>query len=98
MSKRLTDRERLFHKLQRMTDSEVEDILDYVSLMERTTQRHAQRETYKDQKTTTGTAHSEDELLALLSAAYENRRALQVFEWETARRRAEMRAGGAARG
>jgi hypothetical protein len=98
MSKRLTDREKLLHKLQQMTDSEVEDILDYVSLMERTTRRHAQREIYKDPKATAGPSHSDDELLALLSAAYENRRALQVFEWETARRRAEMRAGSAARG
>ena len=98
MSKRLTDRERLLHKLQQMTDSEVEDILDYVSLMERTTQRHAQHETFKDQKTAPGLAHSEDELLSLLSAAYENRRALQVFEWEAARRRAEMKVGSAARG
>lgn len=97
MSKRLTDREKLLHKLQQMTDSEVEDILDYVSLLERSTQRHARREAFKDKKTTYGSSHSDDELLAMLSAAYENRRALQVFEWETARRRAEMRAGGVAR-
>lgn len=31
----------------------------------------------------------EDELLSSLSNAYENRRARQVFEWETIRRRAE---------
>lgn len=101
MSKRLTDRERLLHKLQQMSDNEVEDILDYVSLMERTTQRHAQRDASKDPKTAPGSmrspSHSDDELLAMLSAAYENRRALQVFEWETARRRAEVRAGSAAR-
>jgi len=100
MSKRLTDRERLLHKLQQMTDSEVEDILDYVSLMERTTQRHTRRETFKDYRNSPGSISSpapDDELLALLSAAYENRRALQVFEWEAARRRAEMRVGSAAR-
>jgi len=98
MSKRLTDRERLLHKLQQMTDNEVEDILDYVSLMERTTQRHSKRDAYRDPKTGPGSSHSEDELLAMLSAAYENRRALQVFEWEAARRRAEMKVGSAARG
>lgn len=98
MSKRLTDRERLLHKLQQMTDSEVEDILDYVSLMERTIQRHAIRDVPRDPKNALGARHSEDELLALLSSAYENRRALQVFEWETARRRAEMKMGSAARG
>ena len=98
MSKRLTDRERLLHKLQQMTDSEVEDILDYVSLMERTIQRHAKRDGARDSKNVFGSANSEDELLVLLSTAYENRRALQVFEWETARRRAEMKVGSAARG
>ena len=98
MSKRLTDRERLLHKLQQMTDSEVEDILDYVSLMERTTQRHAQREVPRNSKNALGSLSSEDELLVLLSTAYENRRALQVFEWETARRRAELKVGSAVRG
>ena len=98
MSKRLTDRERLLNKLQQMTDSEVEDLLDYVSLMERTTQRHAPREVPRNSKNALGSRPSEDELLALLSTAYENRRALQVFEWETARRRAEMKTGSAAHG
>jgi hypothetical protein len=35
---------------------------------------------------------SEDDLLSSLSNAYENRRARQVFEWETIRRRAESNA------
>ena len=34
----------------------------------------------------------DDELLSSLSNAYENRRARQVFEWETIRRRAESNA------
>ena len=34
----------------------------------------------------------DDELLTLLSNAYENQRARQVFEWETIRRRAESTA------
>ncbi|MEP7338884.1 MAG: hypothetical protein ABI977_14210 [Acidobacteriota bacterium] len=97
MSKRLTDRERLLHKFQQMTDNEVKDILDYVSRMEPTTQRQAKRDVSGNLKTGTGSVHSDDELLALLSAAYENRRALQVFEWETARRRAEMKVGSVAR-
>jgi len=97
MSKRLTDRERLLHKFQQMTDNEVEDILDYVTRMEPVTQRRAKRDVSRELKTGSGSVHSEDELLALLSAAYENRRALQVFEWETARRRAEMKIGSAAR-
>lgn len=100
MSKRLTDREKLLHKLHQMNDKEVEDVLDYVSLMERTAQRHNQREFPKDQRTMQAGASAsaiDDELLALLSAAYENRRALQVFEWEAARRKAEVRTGSYAR-
>ena len=98
MSKRLTDRERLLHKFQQMTDSEVEDILDYVLLKEQTAQRHAKREGTRNNRNTLGSRPSEDELLALLSSAYENRRALQVFEWETVRRRSEMKIGSAAHG
>lgn len=101
MSKRPTDREKLLRKFQQMTDSEVEDVLDYVSLMERTSQRHTPRDTSKEQKTYSNQSTSpanDDELLVSLSGAYENRRALQVFEWESARRRAEVRTGGLARG
>jgi hypothetical protein len=90
MSKRPTNREKLLRKFQQMTDSEVEDILAYVSLMERT----SQRTTYKEQNAQANQMNSlmnDDELLATLSGAYENRRALQVFEWETARRKAEVR-------
>ncbi len=98
MSKRLTDRERLLHKLQQMTDSEVEDMLNYVSMEDRGTPGHSKRDGSKDVKNVFGSANTEDELLMLLSTAYENRRALQVFEWEAARRRAEMKVGSAARG
>ncbi len=97
MSKRQTDRERLLHKLQQMTDSEVEDLLDYVSLMERTKQRLSHRDNPKDQKATNSQMNPDDELLVLLSAAYETRRACQVFEWEATRRKAELRAGSSTR-
>ena len=97
MSKRQTDRERLLHKLQQMTDSEVEDLLDYVTLMERTKQRLSHRDNSKDQKTAHSQTNPDDELLVLLSASYETRRACQVFEWEAARRKAELRAGSFAR-
>lgn len=89
MSKRLTDRQKLLRKFQQMSDSEVEDLLDYISLMERATPR----DSHKDQKTNPNPPANEDELLASLSGTYENRRAIQVFEWERARRRAEIRAG-----
>ncbi|MGE0882197.1 MAG: hypothetical protein AB7P14_01515 [Blastocatellales bacterium] len=93
MSKRQTDRERLLHKLQQMTDSEVEDLLDYVSLMEKKGQRLNHRDSSKDQKVTHLQLSSDDELLALLSSSYETRRARQVYEWEVVRRKAELRAG-----
>ncbi len=89
MSKRLTDRQNLLHKFQQMTDSEVKDLLDYISLKERANS-HVN---IKDQKTSPNSPANDDELLASLSGAYENRRAIQVFEWERARRKAEIRAG-----
>lgn len=93
MSKRLTDRENLLHKLQQMTDTEVEDVLDYVSLLERAKQQHNERGVLKDHKASPPSPVSEDELLAMLSSAYENRRACQVFEWEAARRKSEVKVG-----
>ncbi|MEK7833327.1 MAG: hypothetical protein AAB401_19715 [Acidobacteriota bacterium] len=97
MSKRLTDREKLFHKLQQMTDIEVEDVLDYVSLLERDKFRQSERMAMKDKRTSQSSPASDDELLALLSSAYENRRACQVFEWEAVRRKSEIKAGSYAR-
>lgn len=97
MSKRLTDREKLFQKLQQMTDLEVEDLLDYISLLERDEFRQAERGTMKDKITSQNNPASDDELLALLSSAYENRRACQVFEWEAVRRKSEVKAGSYAR-
>ncbi|MDX2043726.1 MAG: hypothetical protein SF097_21090 [Acidobacteriota bacterium] len=97
MSKRLTDRENLLHKLQQMTDNEVEDVLDYVSLLERAKQRHGEGRVLRDHKTSQHIPASDDELLAMLSTAYENRRACQVFEWEAIRRKSEVRIGNYAR-
>lgn len=93
MSKRLTNREKLLHKLQQLSDHEVEDVLAYVSILEKSPLGFAERGILKDQKGTQNNAGSEDDLLALLSAAYENQRARRVFEWETARRRSEIKAG-----
>ena len=97
MSKRLTDRENLLHKLQQMTDTEVEDVLDYVSLLERAKQRQGERVGLRDHKASQHNPTSDDELLAMLSAAYENRRACQVFEWEAVRRNSEVKTGNYAR-
>jgi hypothetical protein len=81
MSKRLTDRERLLSKLDYLTDIEVEEVLDFVSRMESKSRDRGLREI------------PDDELFTTLISAQENRRARQVFEWESARRRAEARTG-----
>lgn len=74
MGKRLTDRERLLFKVDRLTDTEVRELLDYVSIMETMKQQERDPEQF------------EDELLNLLASAHENRRARVVFEWEGIRR------------
>jgi hypothetical protein len=81
MSKRLTDRERLLSKLDHLTDIEFDEVLDFVARMETKSRDRGQRDV------------PDDDLLTTLSSARENRRARQVFEWESVRRRAEARAG-----
>ena len=80
MAKRITERQRLAFKLESLTDSEVREVLDYISIME--SMRRAR----------SLPAVWEDELVALLAETPENRRARQAFEWEAVRRRAERRA------
>jgi hypothetical protein len=77
MATQLTNREILAFKLDHLSDSEIEELAEYVSIME--TMRRAQRQPHD----------FEDELVASLSAAYENRRAQQVFEWDAVRQRAD---------
>jgi hypothetical protein len=80
MAKRLTERQRLALKLDSLTDSEVGEVLDYISIMESMRRAVVLPGTW------------EDELVALLADAHENKRARQAFEWEAVRRRAERRA------
>jgi hypothetical protein len=80
MAKRIDERQRLALKLEHLSDTEVHEVLDYISIME--AMRRA-------------TAHAgvwDDELVALLAESEENKRARQAFEWESVRRRAERRA------
>jgi hypothetical protein len=77
MSKRQTNLEKLLTKLNHLSESEIGELLNYLSTLEKG--RH-------------NPEPSEDELLMMLSSARENRRARQVFEWESARRRAEAKA------
>jgi hypothetical protein len=81
MAKRITERQRLAFKLESLTDTEVKEVLDYISIME--SMRRAN---------TTPAALWDDELVTLLADARENLRARQAFEWESARRRADRRA------
>ncbi len=80
MAKRMTERQLLALKLDALNDSEVREVLDYISIME-----SMRRSTVTD-------GVWEDDLVAQLSEAHENRRARQAYEWEVVRRRAERRA------
>jgi hypothetical protein len=80
MAKRLTERQRLALKLDSLNDSEVVEVLDYISIMESMRRASALPGIW------------EDDLVALLADARENKRARQAFEWEAVRRRAERRA------
>lgn len=81
MAKRLTERQRLALKLDSLNDSEVVEVLDYISIMESMRRATVMPGVWED-----------DDLISLLADARENKRARQAFEWETVRRRAERRA------
>jgi hypothetical protein len=81
MSKRLTNREKLLSKLNNFSEKEIAELLKYAMALE--------RGGYGDSATEAIPQATEDELLIMLSAARENRRARQVFEWESVRRRLE---------
>ena len=80
MNKRLTERERLLYKLDHLSEGEITEVLDYVSLIEAAKEAPANSPLAES---------SDDEILSTLSGAYENRRARQVAEWENIRRRAD---------
>ena len=80
MAKRITERQRLAFKLESLTDAEVREVLDYISIMESMRRAASLPATW------------EDELVSLLAESQENERARQAFEWESVRRRAERKA------
>ena len=84
MANNINQHQFLASKLEALSESEVGEVLDYISVIEST--RRA--------KTTPSV--SEDEDLGTLADARENRRARQAFEWETVRRKAEKRAAARA--
>jgi hypothetical protein len=79
-------RQFLASKVEALSETEVGEVLDYISTME----------SKQRAKITSGTL--DDEVVMDLADARENRRARQAFEWEAVRRKAEKRAaakGGA---
>ena len=80
MAKRITERQRLALKLEHLNDTEVHEVLDYISIMESMRRAASLPATW------------EDELVSLLAESKENERARQAFEWESVRRRAERKA------
>lgn len=80
MANNANPRQFLALKLEALSEAEVGEVLDYVSAME------------SKKRARTAPSVSEDELLATLADAQENRRARQAYEWEAVRRKAERRA------
>ncbi len=77
MGRRLDAKEKLLFKLDHLSDNDLHEVLDYVTIMEAMKRERAHPEVI------------EDELLDLLSSARENKRARQVFEWDAVRRKAD---------
>lgn len=80
MANDANQRQFLAGKLEALSDSEVGEVLDYISNIE------------SKKRPRTVPVVGEDELLTTLADARENRRARQAFEWEAVRRKAEKRA------
>ena len=80
MAKTVSQRQFLALKLDSLTESEVQEVLDYIAIMESMRRSRAVPSIW------------EDEVLSVLADARENRRARQAFEWEAVRRKAEKRA------
>ena len=79
MTSPANQRQFLASKLDALTESEVGEVLDYISVME-------------SSRRPKPLSVPEDDVLSTLADAQENRRARQAFEWEAVRRKAEKRA------
>ena len=80
MANTLSQRQFLALKLDALTESEVQEVLDYIAIMESMRRSRSVPSIW------------EDEVLSALADARENRRARQAHEWEAVRRKAEKRA------
>jgi aminoglycoside phosphotransferase family enzyme len=86
MANTTNQRQFLASKLEALSETEVGEVLDYISTMESTSRAKI------------NSAGIDDDVVMALADAQENRRARQAFEWEAVRRKAEKRAaakGGA---
>ena len=84
MAKIESQRQFLALKLDALTETEIREVLDYIAIMESMRRSNSAPSVW------------EDEVLAALADARENRRARQTFEWEAVRRKAERRAAAKA--
>ena len=80
MGRTVSQRQFLAQKLESLNDTEVREVLDYISTIEST------------RRSRPVTSAWDDEVLSVLADAHENQRARQAFEWEAVRRKAERRA------
>lgn len=80
MADTVNQRQFLALKLEALSESEVREVLDYVSVIE--SMRRPKPTPFS----------FDDDVLTALADAPENRRARQAFEWEVVRRKAEKRA------
>jgi hypothetical protein len=77
MGERNTNRQALRLKADTLTETEIAEVLDYISIMESLREQASKPDLF------------DDELMALLVDALENRRARVVTEWDRIRRRAD---------
>jgi hypothetical protein len=80
MGERMTNRQMLKVKAETLTEAEITEVLDYISIMESLREQASKPDLF------------DDELINLLANALENRRARGVTEWDRVRRRADHRA------
>jgi hypothetical protein len=80
MGDRIASRQLLKLKADTLTESQVSEVLDYISIMESLSEESKRSDLF------------DDELVNVLADALENRRARVVTEWERTRRKADNRA------
>jgi hypothetical protein len=80
MGERITNRQVLKRKAETLSEPEIAEVLDYISIMESLRELASKPDLF------------DDELMNILGDALENRRARVVTEWDLVRRRADTRA------